>query len=116
MSGQPSFRWEAVDAQGNTQRGVVEAGSARALRDRLRSEGLTPTAVEPAAARSTVSARLPARELALATRQLATLTQSGMTLDSALGAAAAQADDARAEALVNALRDALPARATTADG
>ena len=104
MSGQPSFRWEAVDAQGRTQRGVVEAGSARALRDRLRGEGLTPTAVEPAAARSTVSARLPARELALATRQLATLTQSGMTLDSALGAAAAQADDARAEALVNALR------------
>jgi len=104
VNGQPSFRWEAVDAQGHTQRGTLEAGSARALRDRLRSEGLTPTAVEPAAARSTVPARLPARELALATRQLATLTQSGMTLDSALGAAAAQADDARTEALVNALR------------
>jgi len=104
VNGQPSFRWEAVDAQGRTQRGMLEAGSARALRDRLRSEGLTPTAVEPAGSRGTSLPRLPARELALATRQLATLTQSGMTLDSALGAAAAQADDARAEALVNALR------------
>lgn len=100
----PSFRWEAVDAQGRTRRGVQEAGSARALRDRLRGEGLTPTSVEPAAARRPAAARLPARELALATRQLATLTQAGMTLDAALGAAGAQADDPRAAALMQALR------------
>ena len=104
MTGQPSFRWEAVDAQGRTQRGVLEAGSARALRDRLRAEGLTPVAVEPAAGRRPAAARLPARELALATRQLATLTQAGMTLDAALGAAGAQADDARTAALLQALR------------
>jgi len=100
----PSFRWEAVDAQGRAQRGVLEAGSARALRDRLRAEGLTPTSVEPAAGRRPAAARLPARELALATRQLATLTQAGMTLDAALGAAGAQADDARTAALMQALR------------
>jgi len=104
VNGQPSFRWEAVDAQGRTQRGMLEAGSARALRDRLRSEGLTPTAVEPAGSRGTSLPRLPARELALATRQLATLTQAGMTLDAALGAAAVQADDPRAATLLGALR------------
>ena len=104
MSPGPSFRWEAVDAQGRTQRGVLEAGSARALRDRLRAEGLTPTSVEPAGGRRPAAARLPARELALATRQLATLTQAGMTLDAALGAAGAQADDTRTAALLQALR------------
>jgi len=111
----PSFRWEAVDAQGRTRRGVEEADSARGLRDRLRAEGLTPTAVEPALVTSTAFTRLPARELALATRQLATLAQAGMTLDAALGAAAAQADDPRTAKLFAAVRghaasgEALPA-------
>lgn len=104
MSGRPTFRWEAVDAQGRARRGVLEADSARGLRDRLRAEGLTPVAVEPAGAGAAVPLHVPPRELALATRQLATLTQAGMTLDAALGAAAAQADDARAEKLFAALR------------
>jgi len=100
----PSFRWEAVDPEGRTRRGVQEADSARGMRDRLRAEGLTPTAVEPAVATSRAFMRLPPRELALATRQLATLTQAGMTLDAALGAAAAQADDPRAVKLLAAIR------------
>ena len=115
MATLPSFRWEAVDAQGRTRRGVEEADSARGLRDRLRAEGLTPTAVEPTLVTSTAFTRLPARELALATRQLATLAQAGMTLDAALGAAAAQADDPRTAKLFAAVRghvasgEALPA-------
>jgi general secretion pathway protein F len=100
----PTFRWAAVDADGRTRHGVDEADSARGLRDRLRSEGLTPTAVEPARVASTAFTRLPARELALATRQLATLAQAGMTLDAALGAAAAQADDPRTAKLLGAVR------------
>ncbi|HET9337685.1 MAG TPA: type II secretion system inner membrane protein GspF [Casimicrobiaceae bacterium] len=104
MATLPSFRWEAVDADGRTRHGVDEADSARGLRDRLRSEGLTPTAVEPARVASTAFTRLPARELALATRQLATLAQAGMTLDAALGAAAAQADDPRTAKLLAAVR------------
>jgi len=100
----PSFRWEAVDPEGRTRRGVQEADSARGLRDRLRAEGLTPTAVEPAVVTSRAFMRLPPRELALVTRQLATLTQAGMPLDAALGAAAAQADDPRAAKLVAAIR------------
>lgn len=104
MGARPAFRWEAVDAAGRARRGVGEAENARSLRDRLRAEGLTPTAVEPAAAAGSTSIRLSSREVALATRQLATLTQAGMTLDGAIGAAAAQADDPRTASLLTALR------------
>jgi len=101
-----AFRWEAVDAQGRMTQGVLEAASARAARDQLRAEGLTPTAVAAAAVRadSLAHARLPAPLVTLTTRQLATLVQSGMPLDQALAAVAEQADDARAANIVVALR------------
>jgi general secretion pathway protein F len=101
-----AFRWEAVDAQGRVKQGVLEADTARAVRDQLRAGGLTPTAVDESAARreTFASVRLPAPLLALTTRQLATLALSGMPLDQALAAVAEQADDARAAKIATSLR------------
>lgn len=112
-----AFRWEAVDTGGRLRQGLIEAETARAVRDQLRAEGLTPTAVDAARARGDGAAivRLPAPLLAMTTRQLATLAQSGMPLDQALAAVAEQADDARAAKVVAQLRthvaagEALPA-------
>ena len=101
-----AFRFEAVDAAGRLRRGLLEADSARAVRDRLRADGLTPTAVDQAPARYDPLARtrLPTTTVALFTRQLATLVQSGMPLDQALAAVAEQADDERTAKTVLALR------------
>jgi general secretion pathway protein F len=112
-----AYRWEAVDARGRLRQGVLEAATPRAARDQLRAEGLTPTAVAAAIPHSDglVTIRLPAPLLALTTRQLATLTLSGMPLDQALAAVAEQADDARAAKIATELRaqvaagEALPA-------
>lgn len=101
-----AFRWEAVDAQGRVRQGVLEAETPRDARDHLRSEGLTPTAVATAPSRADAlqSVRLPTPLVTLTTRQLATLVQSGMPLDQALGAVAEQADDTRAAKMVASLR------------
>ena len=101
-----AFRWEAVDTQGRLRHGLLEAETPRAARDRLRAEGLTPTAVESAPDRGDALAqsRLPAVQVALSTRQLATLTQSGMPLDQALAAVAEQADHPQAARIFLALR------------
>jgi len=101
-----AYRWEAVDGQGHVRQGVVDADTPRAARDQLRAQGLTPTAVTAAAPRADGSAwlRLPPALLALTTRQLATLTQSGLPLDQALAAVGEQADDPRASKLVTSLR------------
>ncbi|HEX4885337.1 MAG TPA: type II secretion system inner membrane protein GspF [Casimicrobiaceae bacterium] len=101
----PAFRYEAVDAGGRLARGVVEAESARAARDRLRAEGLTPTNVDETAGRVDAAAtRWSAADTAMFTRQWATLTQSGMPVDQALAAVAEQADAPRIAKVVEALR------------
>ncbi|MCU0814833.1 MAG: type II secretion system inner membrane protein GspF [Burkholderiaceae bacterium] len=108
----PAFRYEAVDGRGRPRQGTLEAATARQARDRLRADGLTPTAVDALAKDSAAavgsgaggSTRLPVAVVALATRQLATLVESGMPLDQALGAVADQADDPRAKKLVAAVR------------
>ncbi len=101
-----AFRFEAVDAQGRLRQGLLDAENPRVARDRLRADGLVPTAVEPAPERpDTLSRmRLPAAILALFTRQLATLVHAGMPLDHALLAVGEQADDPRVAKLVAALR------------
>jgi general secretion pathway protein F len=98
-----AFRYEAVDANGRLARGVVDADSARAARDVVRGKGLTPTAVDAAPAMASGIA-VNAPQLAMATRQLATLAQSGMTLDAALAAAAEQAEAPRVAKLLDAVR------------
>jgi general secretion pathway protein F len=118
----PAFRYEAVDASGRSRRGVVDAETSRQVRDQLRAEGLFPTAIDAAnaagrdaaAGPETERLRLPATQVALSTRQLATLVRSGMPLDQALDAVARQADDARAEGLFAAVRAQIAAGETLA--
>jgi general secretion pathway protein F len=104
-----AFRYEAVDARGKPRRGLVDAESARQVRDQLRADGLFPTAIDAANAAladggAAGRTRLPPALVALATRQLATLVRSGMPLDVALGAVGEQADDARVARLFAAVR------------
>jgi len=109
----PAFRFEAVDVQGKPRRGLIDAESSRQVRDQLRAQGLFPTVIDAAGAASAEGAgsgyaierlRLPAAQLALSTRQLATLVRSGMPLDQALAAAGEQADDPRAATIYAAVR------------
>jgi general secretion pathway protein F len=105
-----AFRYEAVDAHGKPRRGLIEAQTAKQVRDQLRGEGLFPTLIDAAGGDGDGDSglrerlRVPPVLVALATRQLATLARSGMPLDQALAAVGEQADDARAGKLFAALR------------
>jgi len=119
----PAFRYEAVDAHGKPRRGLIDAESARQVRDQLRADGLFPTAIDAASAAegggkgpsyAVDRVRLPAAQVALSTRQLATLVRSGMPLDQALSAVGEQADDARAARVYAAARAQVAAGETLA--
>jgi general secretion pathway protein F len=109
----PAFRYEAVDAGGATKKGVLNADNARAARADLRTQGLTPLAVEAIAAQvdETGAARsrgfgerLSQNELALFTRQLASLLEAGLPLEQAFTALLEQAERAYVRDLVASIR------------
>lgn len=106
----PAFRYEAADAAGKTDKGVIEADSARQARTLLRARGLTPLLGDALGAQATkrggssFGKRLSAQENALVTRQLASLLVAGLPLDEALAALADQAERAYVGELLAAIR------------
>ena len=108
----PAFRFEAVDAAGRPRRGFLDLASERAVRDSLRSDGLFPTSIEVAEGAADAGVervRLGSAMLSLATRQLATLVESGMPLDQALTAVAQQSDQQAVSNTLLAIRDQVAA-------
>jgi general secretion pathway protein F len=110
----PAYAFEAVDGEGATQKGVIEADTARAARGLLRGRALVPLEVRPVSAGEAAgsgSARVlfsrpvfSATTLAIWTRQLAGLVSSGLTLERALTALADEADNEQQHHLIAALR------------
>lgn len=97
----PSYRFEASDALGKLERGMLDADSPRAARTQLRARGLTPLSVEPVAGqensttggpRPMFGSRMSDSELAWTTRQMASLLSARLPLDAALTATAEQAE------------------------
>ncbi|MBA4113761.1 MAG: type II secretion system protein GspF [Verminephrobacter sp.] len=122
----PAFRFEALDDQGLTRKGVVEADSAKSARSQLRTQALVPLVVEPvgdapqagsAGALGTSLFTRPvfgATALAIWTRQLAGLVSSGLPLERALTALSDEAENERQRHLVAVLRAEVNAGSTFA--
>ena len=119
----PAYSFEALDAQGQSRKGVVEADTARAARSLLRSQALVPMVVEPVATGSGgnrdtggffVRRVFNSTGLAIWTRQLAGLVSSGLPLERALTALSDEAEDDRQRHLVAALRAEVNAGASFA--
>lgn len=117
----PAYEYKALDTRGKQTQGVVEADAPRAVRQQLREQGLTPLAVELAVEKQRRSSplrqggSLGASDLALVTRQLATLIQSGIPVEQALSAAAQQNEKPRIRSMLIAIRAKVMEGYTLAD-
>ena len=106
-----AFEYVALDARGRQQKGLIEADSPRQARQLLRDKQWSPLDVKQARSREDSSTGgfsfgrgLSARDLALVTRQLATLVQAALPIEEALRAAAAQASSQRIKSMLLAVR------------
>ncbi|MCH8532374.1 MAG: type II secretion system inner membrane protein GspF [Saccharospirillum sp.] len=105
-----AFEYSALDARGKRHKGVLEADSNRQVRQQLRDKGWFPVDVELTQQKHKVSTSflggpsLSIPDLALLTRQLATLVASGMPLEECLRAVAEQSEKARTRSLMLGVR------------
>ncbi|MEM6581276.1 MAG: type II secretion system inner membrane protein GspF [Pseudomonadota bacterium] len=108
-----AFRYRALNPDGKLVRGVLEGDSERQIRTQLRGQSLRPVEVavanraEPSESKFQIPVfqrGISASDLALLTRQLATLVQSNLPLDEALQAAAQQSRSGRIKATLLQVR------------
>ena len=92
----PAIHYQALDADGRKVSGVLDADTPRQARSQLRAQGLLPVSVVDQTDASTArkfgrARRVSATELSMLTRQLATLLDSGLTMEQTLNALIEQA-------------------------
>ncbi|EIW88332.1 general secretion pathway protein F [Alishewanella agri BL06] len=119
-----AFEFQALDSQGKKNKGVLEADNARHARQILRERKLTPLAVELASQQEKRLAtqsvwlrrRISAAELALITRQLATLVEAALPIESAILAVAEQCEKPRLKNMLMAVRSKVVEGYSLAEG
>lgn len=106
-----AYEYKALDAKGRQKKGVKEADSSRQVRQQLREKGLTPLSVETTVEKegrtksfSSQGKSLSVKDLALITRQIATLIQAGIPIEEALSAVSDQNDKPRIRSIMLAIR------------
>jgi general secretion pathway protein F len=108
-----AYRYRALDAEGKLTKGVLEGDSERQVRSTLRARRLRPVEVSEATNRGGApeiglkklfAPRVKPAELALMTRQLATLVQSNLPIDECLQAVAEQTGKQRLKGLLLQVR------------
>ncbi|MDH3688955.1 MAG: type II secretion system inner membrane protein GspF [Gammaproteobacteria bacterium] len=106
-----AFEYQALDPAGRTRKGVANADTARQVRQQLRDSGLTPLSVvdvdqqapqrgAPAKRRN----RLSVTELAVVSRQFATLLGSGLTIEESLNALIEQSEGHEVKSTLTGIR------------
>src|SRR5579863_8465445 len=118
-----AFVYIALDPKGREQKGVLEGVTPRQVRQQLREQGLTPLEVNEAATRESNAPRafgigrgISASDLALVTRQLATLVRSALPVEEALQAASEQSEKPRLKSMLLAVRARVMEGHTLAQG
>ena len=118
-----AFEFVALDATGKESKGLIEGDTAKHVRQQLRERQLLPVKVTEVVEKEsrqrasfTLRRGLSAGELALLTRQLATLTQSGLPLEEALLAVSQQNENPRAKSILLGVRSRVMEGHTLADG
>ena len=119
-----AFSYIAIDSVGKQQKGVVDADSARQVRQILRDKGLMATdvsvTIKDADSQKSFSfsfgrPSLSVADLALITRQMATLIQAGIPLEEALGTVSRQSDKSSVNSILLSVRSKVLEGYTLAD-
>ncbi len=118
-----AFEYVALDSAGREKKGVLEGDTPKHVRQLLRERSLLPVTVTEAAREEARRQRsfgwrrgVSAGDLALLTRQLATLTRAGLPLEEALLAVSQQTEKPRVQSILLGVRSRVMEGHTLASG
>jgi general secretion pathway protein F len=118
-----AFEYTALDAAGKERKGILEGDTPRHIRQLLREQQLLPVTVAEVAQREakrqrsfSIMRRVSAADLALFTRQLATLVRAGLPLEESLLAVSQQTEKPRVQSIILGVRARVMEGHTLADG
>lgn len=118
-----AFEFVALDKGGKESKGLLEGDTPKHVRQMLRERNLLPVSVTEVAkkesrrqANFSLRKGMSATELALVTRQLATLAQSGLPLEEALLAVSQQNESPRTQSVLLGVRSRVMEGHSLADG
>ena len=118
-----AFEYTALDTAGKERKGILEGDTPRHIRQLLREQQLLPVTVAEVAQKEakrqrsfSLMRRVSATDLALFTRQLATLVRAGLPLEESLLAVSQQTEKPRVQSIVLGVRARVMEGHTLADG
>ena len=124
----PVYAYKGLNAKGRNVGGIIDADSPKTARLKLRRSGVFPTDLSEETQASAASStsrlsvdlssyfeRITPQDLALMTRQLATLVGAGLPLVECLGALVDQVDNARQKRILSQVRERVVEGGTLAD-
>lgn len=105
----PGFKYEALERSGAVRRGVIDADTPGHARQKLRESGVTPVAVIEIAAGERAAgggwfSGVPAGQLALVTRQFASLVSARLPIERALAGLVEQIESKRLKTVMAGVR------------
>jgi len=109
-----AFEYQALNANGKTIKGITSGDHAKQVRAELRAQGLVPldvksvseSAVDKSEKKGKASRRVKIRtnDLSILTRQMATLLESGMTVEETLSAVIKQSEGHKIKSVMSDIR------------
>ena len=114
----PVYEYKALDDQGRSRKGIIDADSENSARSRVRALGQYPVEIKESRTRARKSSeggaafsflfdRVKSIEIYVVTRQLATLLGAGIPLVQALNSLVAQTDSTTLKKTIAEIRDAV---------
>lgn len=105
----PVFKYKAINSQGNTVDGTIDAETVKTATDKLKKDGFFPSAIDEVqkgqGGKFTLFKGVNTAELAISTRQFSTLISAGLPLEASLATLSEQTEDQKLSQVLSQVRE-----------
>ena len=101
----PTYKYSAINETGKKVSGILSAQSERVARHQIKATNLTPLSLKISKHSKLLRVRVSHKQLLFATRQIATLLDSGISIDETLKSIALEVEDKSLSTALHSVRD-----------